>query len=345
MRPYFLSLALLTLAPQGPAERIELEDPSQPPKDPYQEEVGDPLPWPFEGEFGAQRLWHNYSRPDPAGVRGGLLFVQRAGTEVRAVAGGVVLGQVYEDRGLVISTDTAGNLCWWYAGLDPASIGLKEGDTVAAGDVLGALEDPDDALSGLSLHHGRFTRDGGSAPEFESLTDPLRFFDAPDERKPDIASRMFFVRDDTLEEFEADDDGFPTVSGQVDILAAIRDETGAGGSWGTPVVTLEILGADERRVLSTLVLDQRGPLKPGAPVDALYLFDSQQLDEAARLQRLGYHVLRITNTDGDGVVEPEDAAYAWDTTKLENGRYRVIVRAWDLAGNHAERKVGVFVKN
>ena len=344
MRLQLLSLALLTLAPQEPAERIELEDPSKLPDDPYQEEVGDPLPWPFEGEFFHQRLWHNYGQPAPEGVRGGLLFVQRAGTEVRAVAGGVVAVQD-EQHGLVIESDPA-DIGWWYAGLDPATVEVKEGATVAAGDVLGKVADPDDALSSLSLYHGRFTRGEDGELDFESLTDPLRFFDVEDDRAPRIASRMFFVRDETLEEFEADDDGFPTVSGKVDIVAAIRNDAFTGGGlWGTPVVTLEILDAEEERVLSTLVLDQRGPLKPGSPVDALYVFGEQQLEGHRRLLRGGYTFLRVTNTDGDGVVEPEDAAHSWDTTELENGRYRVIVRAWDLAGNTVERKVGVFVEN
>jgi hypothetical protein len=35
----------------------------------------------------------------------------------------------------------------------------------------------------------------------------------------------------------------------------------------------------------------------------------------------------------------------WDTREVHNGRYEVVVRAWDLKGNMARRGVGVVVRN
>jgi len=35
----------------------------------------------------------------------------------------------------------------------------------------------------------------------------------------------------------------------------------------------------------------------------------------------------------------------WDTREAHNGRYEVVVRAWDLKGNMAKRGVRVVVRN
>ena len=343
MRLHTLSLVLLAIA--GLSDRTTLEDPTQAPPDPFGETVAEKLAWPFEGSFAQQRIWHNYSYATEDGAHAGLRFVQRAGTEVRAVAGGVVA--VLDDEvGLILAPDATSDVGWWYGGLESE---LEAGATVASGDVLGRVADRDGGITGLSLAHVKFARDDAGALEVESTTDPLRFFDAPDETKPRIATRMHFVRDETLEEFEGDEDGFPHVEGKVDIIAALGDSAGLGqsGQWGVPVVTLEIVDGEGKRVLSTLVLDLRGPLKPGHSMLPLQVFDDRDVEPYTRglwgWPKLSF--LRLTNTDGDGLVEPEDAEHSWDTTQIANGRYRVIVRAWDLAGNMAERKVGVFVEN
>ena len=57
------------------------------------------------------------------------------------------------------------------------------------------------------------------------------------------------------------------------------------------------------------------------------------------------HFVKVTNTDGDGVIEATDEAQTWDTRKLPDGLYDVTVRAWDLKANPAARTARVRVVN
>ncbi len=65
------------------------------------------------------------------------------------------------------------------------------------------------------------------------------------------------------------------------------------------------------------------------------------------------YILKLTNTEGDGVIEETDARQTWDTVqknkngepRFPDGTYEVIVRAWDLAGNKGEARMQVEVRN
>ena len=65
------------------------------------------------------------------------------------------------------------------------------------------------------------------------------------------------------------------------------------------------------------------------------------------------HWTILTHTDGDGRLEYDDRRFCWNTrakdesgaARFPDGDYEVTVRAWDLAGNAAERKTKVRVQN
>ena len=155
------------------------------------------------------------------------------------------------------------------------------------------------------------------------------------------------MREGTLNEFDKGEDGVPVVSGPVDVIAGIWDRAydGHGGTWMVPVVTLEISGA-KSKPWRKLVLDQRGAIEDARQSLPLYLSNQEkQRWLKGRPPFPVIHFLKVTNTDGDGVIEAADRAQTWDTRSVADGDYRVTVRAWDLKGNGAERKAGVRVAN
>ncbi len=143
-----------------------------------------------------------------------------------------------------------------------------------------------------------------------------------------------------------------TVSGKVDILAAITDSAypGQHALLGVPVVMLSI--SDGKHTMQKLVLDHRGDVGDWKQTKPLYV----PRDETKRLFNTGsryYQALRVTKTDGDGKITSRDANKCWDTTARDSagkpiwpdGQYSVNVYAWDIAGNRAVVGAMVQVQN
>jgi len=344
-----------------------LDDASKPPRSPVGVAVKR-LPWPFPGGLGDQNLFNNYQQPTDDYVHAGLDLLQTAGTEVRAVDGGFVAGIAtnYPDwkthHFFVVTTTEGGDEGWAYTHLDPETYTFEVGDRVRKGEVLGKTVDfyvgKNKGVDHLHLNYVRFRRkaEGSIDPEsLVSLVDPLHFFDAKDDAPPSIAERFRFVKDGTLEEFASGSDGIAVVSGAADIVVAISDgpTRGAGCNWGVPVVTLEIRG-ERAKPWRKLVLDQRGEIAEPRACPALYMKHAESQPWLAGIPPYPVpHLMKVTNSDGDGAIEVADEVHAWDTAQRDaagkprfpDGLYRVTVRAWDLAGNRAERTATARVAN
>ncbi|MEM6671799.1 MAG: M23 family metallopeptidase [Planctomycetota bacterium] len=331
------------------------------------------LPWPFPGEFRDQNLWNNYQQASGGGVHAGLDLIQDAGTEVRAVDDGWValVATNYPDwtthHMLIVAEEKGGTVGWTYTHLDPSRYTVEIGDRVKRGQVLGVVGEfsigDRPGADHLHLDYVRFAYEPSDAGtwDLKTLIDPLRFFDAPDERDPEVAP-LRLAAAGTWQEFEQDDGDLWRVRGRVDVLAAIRDQSydGGAGNWGVPVITLEVRSVRGRSKWCKLVLDHRGPI--GDRRQARPLYDVSEAGFAWR-RALGedpdygpwpsWQVLRVTATDGDGTIEPGDASFAWDTTELAEGErprfpdglYDVTVRAFDLAGNVGSSTARVRVEN
>ncbi|UCH36283.1 MAG: HEAT repeat domain-containing protein [Armatimonadota bacterium] len=345
-------------------QEILLRDAAQPP--PLR--VATPekrLPWPFPGDFRAQNVFNNYQQPTDEYIHGGLDFIQPAGTPVSAVDSGYVAAVAtnYPDWGkthcfFIVTPQKDGSEGWCYTHADPGTYTFKAGDYVEQGQRLGAVvkfsvgDKP--GVDHLHLHYVRFERTAEGKVETTSLLDPLLFFEYEDALAPLILEPFHFVRDGTLEEFPAGAGGRAVVSGKVDVIVGMADgATDTGCNWGVPVVTFAITGP-VRYALQKLALDQRGKLADAKQTRPLYLSYEEKkrfLENPDGFPR--YHFLRITKSDGDGIIEPADALHSWDTTARgedgkriwPDGEYTVTVHAWDLAGNGASAECTVRVEN
>ena len=341
-----------------------LDDASKPPPCP----VAVPSPraiWPFPGHFKDQNVWNNYQQPTDVYIHGGLDLIHKFGTEVRAVEGGYVAGiatsypEWKTHHFFVVSVEKDGTEGWCYTHVDPDSCTFKVGDKVAQGQVLGKLVDfyvgKNKGADHLHLHYVRFQKKPDGKIEVHSLFDPLLRFEWEDTAPPRIVDPLRLVRKGTLDEFTVQSDGLVTVSGRVEIIAGISDNAYADHAcnWMTPVVTLEIVG-EKSKPWRKLVLDGRGPLDEREPPTALYLTSQQAARWAKDLPRFPQtFFLKVTSTDGDGIIQRADALHAWETAQQEpgggprypDGVYTVTVRAWDLKGNQATRTTTARVKN
>ena len=101
--------------------------------------------WPFPGGFRDQNLYNNYQQPTGSYVHAALDLLHEAGTEVRAVEGGVVrgVGTNYPEWNthhfIVIEPEAGSSEGWCYAHIDPATFRFEIGDSIEPGQVLGKL--------------------------------------------------------------------------------------------------------------------------------------------------------------------------------------------------------------
>jgi len=343
-------------------KEVFLGDASNPPKPAVEVETRK-CPWPFPGGFRKQNLYNNYQQPTDAYIHAGMDLLQEAGTEVRAVDAGrvAVIATNYPDwkthHFFIVEPVPGSGEGWCYTHVDPDTFTFKVGDSIEPGQVLGKVVDfsvgENDGVDHLHLHYVAFQVHPDGHVDFHSLYDPLQRFEWTDDRKPFLQTPFRFVHNGGLKPFPVIE-GMPQVAGQVDILAVIADDAYPEqvANWMTAVVTLEIRG-EGVRPWRKLVLDQRGPIEDDRQT-ALYLGYEESQPFVEDLPRTpAPHVVVVTNTDGDGVIESTDEAFSWDTEqrgdhgerRFPDGEYDVVVRTWDLAGNMAEGKTRVRVKN
>ena len=346
------------LAAAGGVDERAPSGPPKPPPGPARP-VAKPLPWPFPGDYKAQNIFNNYQRPTDDYIHCGLDFIHPAGTSVTAVAPGYVAAihsfGTHTHDSFVVTPLKGGNKGWCYTHMDPRTFTFKEGDFIQQGQLLGKLVkfSPDEkySMDHLHLDYGSFTTNGGSL-QIHGLLDPLYFFDWKDTVPPTFQP-LRFVSEGATWQFQADSSGVVTVSGKVDILAAITDTAFPGHDCitGVPVVMLSI--SDGTHTMQKLVLDHRGDVSDAKQTKPLYFSHDEIMESFKPDSFPRFQVLRVTKTDGDGKITPRDAAECWDTAARDrtgkplwpDGKYSVNVYAWDIAGNRAVVGATVQVKN
>jgi murein DD-endopeptidase MepM/ murein hydrolase activator NlpD len=355
--------------PEAPSARaavstVEERAPTGPPQPPPgpAPPVTTPLPWPFPGGQEDQHIFNNYQQPTDGYIHCALDFMHPAGTPVAAVDSGYVAAIYtnYPDwithHCFIVTPEKGGNEGWCYTHLDPRTFTFGEGDFVRQGERLGTLVDfsvgDRPGNSHLHLSYVRFSRDASRRVNVHSLLDPLYFFDWKD-TEPPVFQPLRFVTEDMAEQFPTDAAGIVTVSGRVDVLAAVTDRAYPGhiGNLGVPVVMLSI--SDGKYTMQKLVLDHREDVGNRRQVKPLYLSYDQKRAFLNPDSFPRYQMLRVTKTDGDGKIAMRDVAECWDTTARDargrplwpNRRYSVNVYAWDIAGNRAVAGAVVYVRN
>lgn len=324
--------------------------------------VSKPLPWPFAGDQKAQNIFNNYQQATDTYIHCGLDFIHPAGTPVKAVGAGYVAA-IYTNYPewnthyfFIVTPVKGGKKGWCYTHIDPRTYTFKVGDYIRRGQNLGSLVDfslgKEPGVAHLHLQYASFTKDSSGKVTLHNLLDPLYFFDWKDTVPPTFKP-LIFVSEGSTRQFDADDSGVASVNGKIDILAAIADSGYPEhmGNIGTPVVMYSI--SDGTHTKQRLVLDHRGDVGNEMLTKPLYLtYEEKKVffnpDGFPR-----YQMLRVTKTDGDGLITSRDASECWDTTGRDstgnalwpNGVYSVNVYAWDIAGNRSVVGARVKVNN
>lgn len=309
--------------------------------------------WPFLGDQQAQGLFHNYTQPVGNQIHAGQDFLQPAGTPVRALAGGWIAayGTWYPENAyhhyLVVSEEQGGDEGWCYVHLDPSTVSFPLGHRVEPGDVLGRIVSfqlgLQKAPDHLHLAWVRLQPDGKGKNRPQPIADPFSRLPLKDRIPPSFAKELIVVSDGGLDTFSRSATGLPQVWGKVDLLVGIQDL--ASPEQKTPWMASKVqaqLWRQDRLLKNWCVLDHRQEIGDRFVASVLYVHRSKVL--AWPEERHPFHWLRITNSDGDGRLESEDATFGWNSAALDQagkrlfppGEYRLVVQAWDWSGNLGE---------
>ncbi len=302
------------------------------------------------------------------------------GTPIYAVESGTVRANVGGNefyRSLVVEDDDEPGYAWGYTHV--YNFRVQPGQKVHRGTLLAFVN-----FQGLEhIHLDRLRlRPGGSWETWGDMDhlQPDTFFVYRDVEPPAFEGRLRYVRNETDSAFlAAGADGIVTVSGDVDVVAGLRDP----GEWARSKVPFggqdtygdrnapnrveyEVAapgGAVLLRAttfdLSRLVLP-REPQNGGRVMQVLTLYKHY---ESVRPEgppvgnynrKFNFYV--VTNTAGSaraGGLDPADRDHAWRTAergadgrpRFPNGDYVVTVRAYDFKGNVASQSETVRVRN
>jgi hypothetical protein len=311
-------------------------------------------------------------------LHSGLDVVLRNGTPIYAVQSGWVRANVGGSeyyRTLYIEDEDRPGRGWGYTHIYHFTV--RPGDYVHRGTMIGRVN-----FQGIEhIHLSRVVLPPGGMWEF-SETQSVHaddYFIFEDTEPPVFEGEFRYVRNGADEPFMAGADGFPLVSGDVDIVIGLRDPgewtrskvpfagPGPYGDRHAPVrVEYDIEAPDggvERFVgfdLRRVALTSAGP---GAArllqVLGLYQHYESVYPPAPPVgnynQRWGYYI--ITNSDGaepgPHTIDEIDPRRAWRTAATDgmgrrrypDGLYEITVRAFDSSGNMASRAGRVRVAN
>jgi hypothetical protein len=233
---------------------------------------------------------------------------------------------------------------WLYAHIDPARWHRALGDEVQEGDSIGYLvEWPIDATFD-HCHFARISDTGATWMRFPDVTwwfvqNPLSIIQphtdllAPVIEDARTGQKFAFCRDNVNNSYLR----YDSLVGDVDIIAKVYDRTGF--TTGNPTwdklapyqIDYSVVRIDGRVVVPwTVGVSFYGRLD-GALVNVVYKADNTCGSLGDYESREYYYI--ITNTDGDSVIEAEDANGNWATGTVGDAEYWVYVRAMDVAGN------------
>ena len=232
---------------------------------------------------------------------------------------------------------------WMYAHVDRYNIYVMPGQWVEAGTLIGLVvgwSDPD-IVRHLHLSRIRFGGDqytwSNGFYDWEFIDNPLLYLDNiydPDPPVLDLAwgGQLFAFCTEGYPEYFAE--GTP-LSGDVNIICSAYDyvnfyqwksvpykleykiEGDSSIPWTTSVCFNEPMGSYNgyMSTYESIIYQEDGYCNTNFAADSQVMF------------------FNLTNTDGDGTVEPEDVLGCWHTADFRNGQYWVYARATDLGGN------------
>jgi hypothetical protein len=257
---------------------------------------------------------------------------------------------------IVIADSSGTEQCegWLYAHLIPGSIPLMEGEYVDSGDYLGALITWPYPNTPIHLHFSRVRFAGDATAwatgfwDYEFTANPLNYIGSPgDTITPFMENawtdQLFAIcGNETSLYFDTGED----ISGDVDIICSAYDNCGYIG-YKTCPYKLEYRIEGDSSIPWTTSFEFDGSLDSyDGEMEALsytvFKYDSYCMTGWTE-DLIQYYIL--TNTDGDGIIEVDDAANCWSTTFFHNGDYKIFARATDFDGNSYVDSMTVSVRN
>jgi hypothetical protein len=230
---------------------------------------------------------------------------------------------------------------WLYWHITYSTIPFIEGDFVPVDAYMGNIA----TWPVSEFHHVHFTRGEYVGGWYECIDNAIDFMDPPaDDQEPVFheaeTDQMFsFCEDNSTIQVDPGE-----VAGEVDIIANISDKI-VDTYWD--VVPYEIVWwveGDGGSVPETLFIVFTGPCPAESTVTGVVYKRAGIWWTEGDYDARDYYFV-ITNTDGDGFAEDEDAAYYFDSTLLPDGDYTLYVRARDFYGNEVTESMDFTINN
>ncbi len=301
------------------------------------------------------------------------------GTEVRAYESGKIV-KVRQDRqkkkwdDFVVIEGISGNY-FIYMHLD---ISVQENQTVEIGDVIGRIYDHSQ-FGGANhlfshLHFGVSTEKGDfdRNDRWRKVMNPISLLsNIPYEDPPEV-EEIVFKDQDTGKYYTMPILGRLTLQGRIDIIVKASDVIGNKKiTAGVNRIGYEILNDKGERVrlisrdkkenefLDLFSWEKNGTTFPVFAEDekdpnyntilsVVYNIGSENPNYNSNYYDSGKPMTRwyiVTNTNGDKTIELEDAEECWDTALYPDGKYTVVVKAWDENGHEETYKEEVSILN
>lgn len=276
----------------------------------------------------------------------GVDVLGKAADPCYAVANGYVsLIRVQEPiyTGLIVNYTKGQDKGWLYWHITYSTIPFIEGDPVAVNDRVGNIAN----WPVSEFHHCHFTRSyyPGILSWYDAVDNPIEFLKPSTDQQPPVfeeaeAGQWFSFCENNGDVRVAPD----KVKGQVDIIAHVSDKI-VDPNW--ELVPYEILWCvigEGGSIPPTKFVTFTGSMPPASTVTTVvYKRSGQWMTQGDYNSREFYFI--VTNTDGDGIVEVGEEAYAFDSEKLPNGPYTLYVWAKDWGGNNVLKSMAFTIDN
>ncbi|MEZ5359940.1 MAG: dockerin type I domain-containing protein [Candidatus Zixiibacteriota bacterium] len=312
------------------------------------------ISWPIPPTDSTGRIGNSYGEFQYYGgtpyLHPGIDILAPAGTSVYAIKAGYVKAVLTTSADLhwrvAIGDSATAAECdgWLYAHLDQNFIFVNEGEYVEEGQLLGYLV----SWPVADFHHLHFVKIrnsgttwdsdwefiGNPLDELEPLDDP----DAPVIENAYGTQKLAFSQNQSSQYFALGAD----LSGDVDIICKAWDYINHY-DWQLAPHQLEYKIEGDSSLPWQNSICFTGYLNWDNNVDVIYR-DDAVCDTRGNYDYRDYYFY-LTNTDGDSIIEPTDAAYSWETPYFHNGEYTISVRVSDRAGNQTIDSQIVTVAN
>jgi murein DD-endopeptidase MepM/ murein hydrolase activator NlpD len=328
----------------------------------------DPIPWPFVPFNEVHTVWNHYEQHMGDGsstwsyLHQGLDIIVPVAEPIYAVEGGYVkcvltIGGEYYWRLAVSPVQSPGySDGWLYAHLIQSTIQVAPGDTVEQYDYLGDIID---WFTDWGHTHFVQIRDTGTVWQYEDNEWGINFNPllaitpnidpvAPQIENVFTNAKFAFCLNETSTYLNANN-----LHGSIDIIVKISDYH-ADSPWEQPAYmtfyevkklpgNITVFPKTLGQILNhTYPFYETGHYEAYAPL--MYKMDYQFPSPPWSYEDRDYYQV-LTNNNGDSLAELPEKNLAFKTTDYIDGNYRIVVEAWDEAGNFDVDSMDVVFNN